>query len=270
MPDAVVGLLCGALGLLVGSFLNVVVARVPAGESVVLPGSRCPRCGTPIAPRDNVPVVSWLLLRGRSRCCGLPISRRYPLVEAGTAVAFAGVGAWVGASWVLPALLYLAGLSVALALIDIDVHRLPDVIVLPSYPVAAVLLAGAALAEDRLDRLARAAVGAVLLYLFYRLLKLVADLVYGAGGFGMGDVKLAGLLGGYLAFDGWAALAAGTFAGFLVGGVVSLGLLATGRAGRRTAIPFGPYMLVGAWLGLVAGQQIVESYLRATGLQVGG
>ena len=93
VPDVLVAA-CAVVGLLVGSFLNVVVARVPAGESVVRPGSRCPRCGAPIAARDNVPVVSWLLLRGRARCCGYPISWRYPLVELLTAASFALVAAW--------------------------------------------------------------------------------------------------------------------------------------------------------------------------------
>src|SRR3954471_4288776 len=94
VADSVVIGLAAVLGLLVGSFLNVVIARVPAGESIVRPGSRCPRCGAPIASRDNVPVVSWLLLRGRARCCGAPIGRRYPLVELVTAASFALVAAW--------------------------------------------------------------------------------------------------------------------------------------------------------------------------------
>ena len=129
------------VGLAIGSFLNVVIWRVPRGESVAHPPSACPRCGHAIRSRDNVPVLSWLLLRGRCRDCGNPISVRYPLVEAGTALLFA-VTAWsVGASWILPALLFLVAISVALALIDIDTKRLPDAIVLPSYPVALGLLA---------------------------------------------------------------------------------------------------------------------------------
>lgn len=129
------------VGLAIGSFLNVVVWRVPRGESVAHPPSACPRCGHVIRPRDNVPVLSWLVLRGRCRDCAAPISARYPLVEAGTAVLF-GLTAWfAGPAWVLPALLYLAAVSVALALIDIDTKRLPNAIVLPSYPVALGLLA---------------------------------------------------------------------------------------------------------------------------------
>ena len=128
------------LGLLIGSFLNVVIWRVPRGESVASPPSHCPGCERPIRPRDNVPVLSWLLLRGRCRDCRTAISARYPAVELGTAVVF-GVLAWhFGFDWALPAYLYLGAISVALAMIDIDVHRLPDAIVLPSYGFAAVLL----------------------------------------------------------------------------------------------------------------------------------
>ncbi|HEX2809381.1 MAG TPA: prepilin peptidase, partial [Kineosporiaceae bacterium] len=112
-------LLCGVFGLLIGSFLNVVIARVPDGVSVVRPGSRCPVCETPIAPRDNLPVLSWLLLRGRARCCGTRISARYPVIEAGTAVAFVAVAAWsvtaAPTPWALPAFGYLAAVSIALA-----------------------------------------------------------------------------------------------------------------------------------------------------------
>src|SRR4051794_8049563 len=113
-------------GLIVGSFLNVVVWRVPRGESIVSPPSHCPRCDTPIAPRDNVPVVSWLLLRGKCRHCGEPISARYPLVELLTGAVFAGLAARVGLHWVLPAFLYFGAICVALALIDLDHKRLPN------------------------------------------------------------------------------------------------------------------------------------------------
>ena len=149
---------CAVLGLLVGSFLNVVIARVPAGESIVRPGSHC-RCGAPIAPRDNIPVVSWLLLRGRARCCGARITARYPAVELATAAAFAVVAAWAtgawapgllgedpttaaadalipqawSAPWPLPAFLYFAAVSIALAVIDVQHHRLPFWIVVPSW-----------------------------------------------------------------------------------------------------------------------------------------
>ncbi|WP_246056552.1 prepilin peptidase [Cellulomonas cellasea] len=246
-------------GAAIGSFLNVVVWRVPRRESVVHPPSACPACGHEIRPRDNVPVVSWLLLRGRCRDCAAPISARYPLVEAGTAVLFALTAAWLGPSWALPAFLYLAAVAVALALIDLDTHRLPNAIVLPSYPVAAVLLALASAnpggASDW-PALLRAAIGCAVLYAVYFLLVLV----YPAG-MGFGDVKLAGVLGLYLGWVGWGALVVGWFAAFVLGGVFGVALLLSGRAGRKTGIPFGPWMLVGAAVGLLAGEPLLDAYL---------
>lgn len=248
----------GALGLLVGSFLNVVVWRVPRGESVVRPASHCPSCRQPVRPRDNLPVVSYLLLRGRCRDCSAPISARYPLVELLTAVVFAVLAARIGPAPDLPAFLYLGAVGVALALIDVDVKRLPNVLVLPSYLVVAVLLSGAAALEGDWGGLLRAAVGMAVLYGLYFTLALV----YPAG-MGFGDVKLAGLLGLVLAWLGWAELVAGAFLGFLLGGVWGAGLLLARRAGRGSQIPFGPFMLAGALAGVLAGEALADLYLAA-------
>src|SRR3954466_8810346 len=132
--------LVGLLGLVIGSFLNVVIWRVPRGQSVVRPPSHCPGGAAPIAPRDNIPVVSWLVLRGRCRHCGNPISKRYPAVELATGALCADLAAWFGPSAELPAYLYLAAVVVALTLIDPDLQRLPDALTLPSDPVGLVLL----------------------------------------------------------------------------------------------------------------------------------
>jgi leader peptidase (prepilin peptidase)/N-methyltransferase len=247
----------GVLGLVVGSFLNVVVWRVPRGESVVRPASACPSCGHPIRPWDNVPVVSWLLLRGRCRDCSAPISARYPLVEAGTGLAFAAV-AWRFADrpWALPAFGYLAAIGVALALIDLDVHRLPDAIVLPSYPVLAVALTLASWGSADWPALLRAAIGGAGLWAFYLLLAVVKP-----GGMGFGDIKLAGLLGAALAWVGWGALAVGGFGAFLVGGLYAIGLLIARRAGRGSGVPFGPWMVLGAVLGIAIGERAWSAYL---------
>ncbi|HVN11221.1 MAG TPA: prepilin peptidase [Kineosporiaceae bacterium] len=279
---------CTLVGLVVGSFLNVVVARVPAEESVVRPGSRCPRCGTPIAPRDNIPVLSWLLLHGRARCCGTPISARYPIVELATAAAFGVVTAWAtglwtparlgedpaamaadsltppawhGALWPLPAFLYLAAAGIALAAIDLDTHRLPFWIVVPSWWVSGVLLGGAALLLGHPAAIGRTLAGGLALWGLYRLLHAVYP-----PGMGYGDVRLAGLLGMYLSWLDWGTLAAGAFLGFLVGGAGGLALVVARRSGLKTEIPFGPYMLVGAWIGIFWGQQLVSAYLRTTGV----
>jgi leader peptidase (prepilin peptidase)/N-methyltransferase len=259
--QAVLIVVVGLLGVIIGSFLNVVIVRVPAGKSVVRPRSACPACGQPIGERDNIPVLSWVLLRGRARCCGEPISGRYPLVELGTGVAFGAVAASTGLSWRLPAMLYLAAISIALTLIDLEVFRLPDAIVLPSYPIAAALLTLAALAEGDPRRLLGAAIAGLCLFGFYFLLWLVYP-----RGMGFGDVKLAGVLGLYLGWFGWEYAVCGAFFGFLLGGLVGVLLMVLGRAGRKTQIPFGPYMIVGAWLALAWAQPISDWYLRSSGI----
>ncbi|AEE46127.1 prepilin peptidase [Cellulomonas fimi] len=249
----------GLFGLLVGSFLNVVVWRVPRGESVVHPPSACPRCGHRIRGGDNVPVVSWLLLRGRCRDCAAPISARYPAVELATGLLFAGVAWWTGPAWVLPALLYLVAISVALTLIDIDVRRLPDVIVLPSYLVSTALLALAAAnpgGDADWASFGRALAGGGILLAGY----FVVWRVYPPGT-GFGDVKLAGVLGLYLGWCGWGSVAVGWFSGYLVGGVFSIALVVAGRAGRKTRIPYGPWMILGAWIGIIAGETVWSAYL---------
>jgi leader peptidase (prepilin peptidase)/N-methyltransferase len=251
--------LVAALGLAVGSFLNVVVWRVPRGESVVRPGSACPGCGAAIRPRDNVPVLGWLLLRGRCRDCGMSISRRYPLVEAATAGLFVVMLLRFGVDPVLPAYLYLAAIGIALALIDIDVKRLPDALTLPSYPVAAVLLAVGSAGHGDVDSLVRAALGGAAMFAVYFAL----CFAYPAG-MGFGDVKLSGLLGLYAAWLGWDVWAAGLLLGFFLGGFFGVALVLARRAGRKTAVPFGPFMLLGALVAILTGQQLVQGYLSLT------
>ena len=243
------------LGLLVGSFLNVVVWRVPRGESVVHPPSACPACGNPVRPRDNVPVLSWLLLRGRCRDCSAPISARYPAVEAATAVLFGLVALHVE-PWAVPAFGYLAAIGVALALIDLDTHRLPNAIVLPSYPVLGALLALASWGTGDWSALVRAVVGGTALWAAYFGLCLAHP-----RGMGFGDVKLAGLLGGALAWLGWGPFAVGAFGAFLLGGLFAVALLVTGRAHRGSGIPFGPWMLLGAAVGVAVGEPMWSAYL---------
>lgn len=264
-----------AFGLLIGSFLNVVAYRVPAGLSVVSPASACPGCDSPITARDNVPLLSWLLLRGACRHCGMRISVRYPLVEAGTAIAFA-VAALPFASGLevagdpreatasaveLVAFLYLAAISVALAVIDLDVKRLPDRIVLPAYIVGAVTLGVVDGLRGETAAFGVAALGSGASALFYAALWFAKP-----GGMGLGDVKLAGVVGLFLAHLGVAQLVVGTAAGFLIGGLTGVALIVGKRGSRRTAIPFGPCMLLGAWVGVLAGQPLAAGYLRLVGL----
>lgn len=245
--------LAGIVGLAVGSFLNVVVHRLPRGESLLWPASHCPTCESVIKARHNIPVLSWLLLRSRCGYCGIRINVRYPLVEAGAAVLFVAVTARLGVTAALPAYLYLAAIAVPLALIDLTSMRLPNAIVLPSYAVAGLLLGLAALIGDDWPAALHALGGAGLLLTFYFALAYLVP-----GGMGLGDVKLAGLLGLYLGWLGWRSVLVGTFAAFLLGGLVGVGLMLGRRAGRRTAIPFGPHMLAGALLALFAAGPITD------------
>ena len=248
-----VAVLVGLLGSAVGSFLNVVAHRVPRGLSVVNPPSACPDCSTEIRNRHNVPLLGWLVLRGRCYDCRAPISARYPLVEAGVAVLFALAALrFADQPRLLPAYLTFAGVAGALALIDLDVRRLPNSIVLPSYPVLAVLLA---LGGDP-QALARAAVGAAVLFVLYLAIAMVA-----VGSMGFGDVKLAGVIGGMTAYLSWGTLLSGAFLGFFLGAVAGVLLIVAKQAGRRSAVPFGPFMLLGAWAAVLGAGQLGDSYL---------
>jgi leader peptidase (prepilin peptidase)/N-methyltransferase len=267
----VIAIMAGTLGAIIGSFLNVVAYRVPAGRSLIAPSSSCGSCGHAIRARDNVPLLSWVLLKGRCRDCAAPISVRYPLVEAGTGVLFvllafkfgvpsgttATIAAW---GFAVLAFAYLASTSVALGLIDADTRRLPNRIVLPTYAVGAMLLTLSSVFSGDLVPLLRAAIGMLALFLLYLAIALISN------GMGMGDVKLAGALGLYLGWLGWDVLAVGAVGGFILGGLFGTVLLLTRRVKRGSSLPFGPWMLAGAWLGILGGTPIATAYLRFSGL----
>jgi leader peptidase (prepilin peptidase)/N-methyltransferase len=253
--------LVGLLGLAIGSFLNVVIYRVPRGESLVRPGSRCPSCGTEIRPWHNVPVVGWLVLRGRCAACGARISARYPVVEAGCAALFVLV-AWrlwdLSLASAIPAYLYFTAVGLALAVIDLEHRRLPTVIVAPSYPVLAVLLGASALWQSDGWSFVRAVLGSAALFAFFFALAFI----YPAG-MGFGDVRLAGLVGGVLGYLSWSYWVIGSFAGFFLGALVGVVLIALRRGGRRTAVPFGPFMVAGALLALFVAAPLANWYSSA-------
>jgi leader peptidase (prepilin peptidase)/N-methyltransferase len=235
-------------GLLAGSFFNVVIARLPRGESLSTPRSRCPSCGKPVRAYDNVPVLSWLLLRGRCRDCGEPISWRYPLVEALTAVLCAAVVVAKGADDDALLGLALVLTLVPVTFIDLDHRIIPNKILLPSA-VAAVAILAATDAEKLPEHLIAAA-GAGGFFL-------LAVLAYPRG-MGMGDVKLAAVMGLYLGLSVAPALLAALLAGTAVGGAI---IARKGAAeGRKTAVPFGPFLALGALVGLFAGPEIVDWY----------
>jgi leader peptidase (prepilin peptidase) / N-methyltransferase len=246
------------LGLAVGSFLNVVIHRVPRQESLVSPGSHCPQCDHAVRTRHNVPVFGWLLLRGRCADCDAPISARYPIVEAATAVLFVAVTvqvAHLGLLAALPAYLFFTAVGVALTAIDLDTMRLPNAIVFPSYVVLAALLTLASLLHDGPTPLLRAFIGAAALFTFF----LALALVYPTG-MGFGDVKLAGVVGAALGFLSYPAVIVGAFAAFAMGACVGICMLVTRRARRTTALPFGPFLVAGALLALFASAPIADFY----------
>jgi leader peptidase (prepilin peptidase)/N-methyltransferase len=241
--------LAGVFGLLLGSFLNVVSYRLPRGESLSMPASRCPGCGTPIKPYDNVPVISWLLLRGRCRACGTKIAWRYPLVELATAALLAltvvvigpNEDVWLGLAFVL--------LLVPVTVIDLDFRIIPNKLMIAGTVVALAILAITRPGDIPEHLIAAAAAGGFLL---------VAAIAYPAG-MGMGDVKLAFVMGLFLGRDVGVAMLVALVAGSLVGVAV---MARKGTAeGRKTAIPFGPFLALGGIVGLLAGEPVVDWYL---------
>lgn len=244
---------CGAMGLLIGSFLNVVILRVPAGRSVVRPPSSCGACGAQLTARDLVPVLSWAVLRGRCRHCGVGVPARYAVVELVTAVCFA-LTAWrIGLAWSLPAYLVLAAFLVVLSFIDLDTHLLPRRIVYAAGATGVATLAVAAILDEQPERLQWAAIGAIGVLIVFVVIYTAAR-----GGFGFGDVRLGAVLGWYLGWQGLAYAPVGIFLGFALGATVGSALMVLGRAGRRTAVPFGPFLAGGALLAIVAGQPLVD------------
>ncbi len=252
---ALVAAVSGLYGLVIGSFLNVVIWRVPRKESIVKPASHCPACDARIANRDNVPVVSWLLLRGRCRNCGTSISVRYPFVELFTAVLFAAVGARFAHSWALPAYLLLAGALVALSAIDLEHYILPNRILYPTDAAAIVLLAIASAATHDWGAFGRSLLAGAIAFAVFFVIHVVSP-----RGMGFGDVRLAFLLGLALGWLGWGEVAGGLFAGFLYGAVIGVVLIAVKIRGRKQQIPFGPFLATGAMTFVLFGSPIVDWY----------
>jgi len=263
VPLALGAGLVGVLGLLVGSFLNVVAYRVPAGLSVVRPASACPACRHVVRGRDNVPVVSWVLLRGRCRDCATPISARYPLVEAATGLLFVLVSVRLAAAGelsVLAACLVVTAAGVALALIDLEHGRLPFSITGVAAMLAAVAL-GLAWWGGTLSPVAVLTSAAIWFGVYGGIWLGTAG-----RGMGLGDVALAPLLGGVLGAVGLAEGVVGLVAGFVLGSVVGIYLMLRGRAGRGSRIAHGPFMLLGAAVGLFVGAPLTAAYLGLTGI----
>ena len=235
-------------GLVIGSFLNVVIARLPEGKSVLRPRSACPGCGAPIAWYDNVPVLSFAALRGRCRACGMAIPWRYPIVEATTGATFALAYTLLGPTpdFVVAATLLAA--LIAITAIDLAHQIIPDVITLPGIPAGVV----ASLATGRvtwLESILGIAVGGGLFLII---------ILASRGGMGGGDMKLGAMLGAFL---GWKLALLAILLGVLTGGVVALCLLMLGRKGRKEAIPFGPFLALGGAVTCLWGEPLLAWYL---------
>jgi leader peptidase (prepilin peptidase)/N-methyltransferase len=248
MPVAL--LPAATFGLLIGSFLNVVAYRLPRGESLAYPGSHCPSCDAPVKAYDNIPLLSWLLLRGRCRGCAEPIARRYPLVEALTAALFAAVAVVHAHDTTMLVLgLVLVAFLVPIALIDADHRIIPNKLTLPAAVLGLVL--GTVLDPGgEVERLiAGLAAGTVLA---------LPSLLHPKG-MGMGDAKLVAVLGLYLG----TAVVPAVFIAFVLGTAAGMGIMLRKgmSAGRKTAVPFGPFLAIGGVVGVLAGQQLVQLYL---------
>ncbi|SDJ05459.1 leader peptidase (prepilin peptidase) / N-methyltransferase [Frankineae bacterium MT45] len=247
--------LAAILGLAIGSFLNVVIYRVPRNESLLFPRSHCPTCATAIKSRHNIPLISWLVLRGKCASCRSPISIRYPLVEVATAALFVVMTTQFGITVELPAFLYLSAMAVALTMIDYDVKRLPNAIVLPSYLVGVSLLTVAAIVNHDWAPAMRALTAMCALWTVFFAIRML----YPAG-MGYGDVKLAGLIGLFIGSLSWSAVIVAAFGAFVLGSVVGIALLLSRTADRKRAIPFGPFMLSAAVLALFVSAPIATWY----------
>lgn len=243
-------------GLVAGSFANVVIHRVPRGESIVRPPSSCPRCSRRLSPLENLPLLSFLLLRGRCRGCGARISLRYPVVELGIALLWVGAGIGIGFTPQLPAHLVFVSTLVTLAAIDVDCRRLPNKVLAPTTIMALLLLGGAAVFSGRPAALQGAGAGAVAYGVPMLALALAVP-----GGMGMGDVKFAAYLGLHLGSMSLLHVAVGAFSAFSLGALGGISMIFLGKKGRKETIPFGPAMALGAGVSLFWGESILRWWL---------
>ena len=241
------------VGLIVGSFANVCIHRLPLGLSVVTPRSRCPHCGSEIGPLDNVPVLSWLLLLGRCRRCRAPISPRYPAVEAANGALYVALAASQGPSLRTVATMAFVTALLVLALIDLEHQILPNVVTLPGVAVgiAASLLPASPISWREA---AAAAAGG---YLAFWGLATLARAYYGEEALGQGDWKLAAMMGAFL---GWQQALVGVFLGALLGSVVGVAIIGLGRGSGRSRVPFGTFLAAGGIVAVFAGRSLLEWY----------
>jgi leader peptidase (prepilin peptidase)/N-methyltransferase len=242
------------IGLMIGSFLNVCIARIPEGLSIVSPESRCPSCRASIPWYDNIPIVSYLALGGRCRACHAPISVRYPIVEATTAVAFVLVGLifWPNA-WMVAHRIVFTALLIVLFGTDLDVQRLPDVLTIPG--LVAGLLFSLVTGPGLVSAIAGAALGAAL----PAIVRWIWKRATGVDGMGLGDVKMLAMIGAFL---GWQQVWVVLFLASASGAVVGLGLVAARRRSLQTRLPFGTFLALAAYIAALIGESLLSWYLH--------
>ena len=254
--DAFAVLVAAGLGLIFGSFATAVAYRVPRNESIVTGRSRCPSCGAEIRWFENIPLFGYLFLRGRCARCGVRISPRYPVIELVTAILFALLVDHFGVSPTVVLYAAFFWILVVLTAIDLEHNLLPNRIVYPAFIVGWVGLAALAIADGAADRLVDAGIGVLVFGGFLFIVAFIAP-----AGMGGGDVKLGALLGTFLGYAGGIGVVLiGMFLSFMLGGVVGIGLLLTG-AGRKTQVPFGPFLAGGTVIAVLHGRAILDWYL---------
>ncbi len=249
-------------GSVVGSFLNVCIYRIPRGSSIILPPSRCPACGTSIKPYNNIPIISFILLGGKCRQCGAKISLRYPLVEALNGLLYVLVLWRFGLGWHTLFLFAFWSAMIVITFIDLDFQIIPDSLTLPGIVVG--LIAGSLTLPDPFDRLSLlgfrgSVIGLLSGGLAFFLIAEVSFRVLRQEAMGGGDIKMMAMVGAFL---GWKSVLLTTFAGSLFGSVIGIFLMVFKRTGRRTKIPFGPFLALGALLSMFCGQEILSLYLK--------
>ena len=254
--DAYLVVVAGLLGLIFGSFATVVAYRVPRGESIVTGRSHCPSCGKQIAWFENIPLFGYLVLRGKCRHCGAPISPRYPLIEGACGVLFAALVWRFGVSFEVAIYAAFFWTLVVLTVIDLEYKLLPNKIVIPAFVVGWVALAAVAAVEGDLSRLIDAGVGAAVFGGFLFTVAFIAP-----AGMGFGDVKLAFVLGTFLGFAGGIGYTlVGMFLSFMLGGLSGIALLVRG-GNRKTQVPFGPFLAAGTVLAIFIAEYVLDWYL---------
>ncbi len=239
-------------GLVIGSFLNVVIARLPERRSLWSPGSACPGCGAAIAWYDNIPVLSFLALRGRCRACGVAISWRYPIVELATGAAFLGAYATFGPTGRFVAAAVLLSALITITAIDLRLQIIPDAITLPGILVGVLSSVGTG-RPAALDSVIGVLVGGGVFFFI---------ILVQPAGMGGGDMKLGAMLGAFL---GWKVLLFSLLVAVVGGGALAVVLLATGLRGRKDPVPFGPFLALGGATGLFWGERVVAWYVSGFG-----